>query len=585
MGAGSSSNWYFKQTYDITDDEAYERAKRLKRVKKKNTKLNVRSMSENGAVSDSLCGSARKINTFSIIHFNDCYEARSPDSSQCTENPGAARFVHEIIQERQSLKKLNNDVSPLVFFSGDIMNPSVLSICDKGMHMATVLNRCSIDCACLGNHEFDFGEAELQKFVDHTRFPWVVSNVVDKRTNKPIAGALESCFIDYSPNLRIGVVGLVEEDWLETLTAFGKDDLIYTDFIQVARKQCDELIRKFNCTFIIALTHMRWNNDERLQRQVPEIDLILGGHDHEYGIKPRKSSNGRDKMPLIIKSGSDFKTYSVIQVYLSESGLADVKAERKVVYQKGPIDKVTHELISGVEKKCDETWKVPLVRIDRSLDLTFRVLRTQENPFGVYIADFMKKTAGADVALINSGTFRCDTKFEKGHLFTIGDVLKIMPLLDRIVLFDCPGHILLKALNNSVSKLPEAAGRFLQVAGIRFKYSLQLPADQRVIQNSVFIERSDDDNEALDLDAVYRVATKGFVKDGKDGFDMFGQCREVYDRDDPRCVILSQALISTYQQLQPESSDERSVSRLIPVIELTNITGRIQTVGKRIQEV
>lgn len=103
-----------------------------------------------------------------------------------------------------------------------------------------------------------------------------------------------------------------------------------------------------------------------------------------------------------------------------------------------------------------------------------------------------------------------------------------MPLLDRIVLFDCPGHILLKALNNSVSKLPEAAGRFLQVAGLRFKYSLQLPADQRVIQNSVFIERSDEDNEALDLSAVYRVATKGFVKDGKDGFDMFGQCREVY---------------------------------------------------------
>ena len=58
-----------------------------------------------------------------------------------------------------------------------------------------------------------------------------------------------------------------------------------------------------------------------------------------------------------------------------------------------------------------------------------------------------------------------------------------------------------------------------------------------------------------------------------------------YDRDDPRCVILSQALISTYQNLQPDSAVETSVSRLIPVIELTNITGRIQTVGNRIQEV
>merc|ERR1712159_167444 len=444
--------------------------------------------------------------------------------------PGSSSFRPRYYSGTANFEKLSNDVSPLVFFSGDIMNPSVLSICDKGMHMATVLNRCAIDCACLGNHEFDFGEVELKKFVGETHFPWVVSNVVEKSTKKPIADALESCFIDYSPNLRIGVVGLVEEDWLETLTAFGKDDLIYTDFITVARKLCDDLIRKFNCTFIIALTHMRWNNDERLQRQVPEIDLILGGHDHDYGIKPRKSQNGRDKMPLIIKSGSDFRTYSVIQVFLSESGLADVKAERKTVSQKGPIDARTHDLINSVEKKCDETWKVPLVRIDRSLDLTFQSLRTQENPFGVYIADFMRKTTDADVALINSGTFRCDTKFEKGHLFTIGDVLKIMPLLDRIVLFDCPGHILLKALNNSVSKLPQAAGRFLQVAGIRFKYSLQLPEDKRVLQSSVFLERSNNNNEPLNLNATYRVATKGFVKDGKDGYDMFGQCREIYDR-------------------------------------------------------
>ena len=73
---------------------------------------------------------------------------------------------------------------------------------------------------------------------------------------------------------------------------------------------------------------MRWNNDERLQRQVPEIDLILGGHDHEYGIRARKSQSGKDKMPLIIKSGSDFQSYSVIQVFLSENGLGVVLSLR-----------------------------------------------------------------------------------------------------------------------------------------------------------------------------------------------------------------------------------------------------------------
>jgi 5'-nucleotidase len=34
------------------------------------------------------------------------------------------------------------------------------------------------------------------------------------------------------------------------------------------------------CKFVIALTHMRTPNDLRLAKEVEEIDLILGGHDH-----------------------------------------------------------------------------------------------------------------------------------------------------------------------------------------------------------------------------------------------------------------------------------------------------------------
>ena len=36
---------------------------------------------------------------------------------------------------------------------------------------------------------------------------------------------------------------------------------------------------------MIALTHFRWNNDEKLAQEVPEIDLFLGGHDHDYEVK------------------------------------------------------------------------------------------------------------------------------------------------------------------------------------------------------------------------------------------------------------------------------------------------------------
>ena len=61
--------------------------------------------------------------------------------------------------------------------------------------------------------------------------------------------------------------------------------------VQVPNKM-SILIQKFNlfclicqgCDIVIALTHMRNPNDLRLMREVPEIDIVLGGHDHVYEI-------------------------------------------------------------------------------------------------------------------------------------------------------------------------------------------------------------------------------------------------------------------------------------------------------------
>lgn len=40
-----------------------------------------------------------------------------------------------------------------------------------------------------------------------------------------------------------------------------------------------------DCDLVVAVTHMRWHNDRRLAEEVPELDLILGGHDHDYQIE------------------------------------------------------------------------------------------------------------------------------------------------------------------------------------------------------------------------------------------------------------------------------------------------------------
>lgn len=55
--------------------------------------------------------------------------------------------------------------------------------------------------------------------------------------------------------------------------------------MDVARRLVHELKVEHKCDLVFAMTHMRWNNDTILAEQVPEIDLFLGGHDHDYVVK------------------------------------------------------------------------------------------------------------------------------------------------------------------------------------------------------------------------------------------------------------------------------------------------------------
>ena len=75
-------------------------------------------------------------------------------------------------------------------------------------------------------------------------------------------------------------IGLVEKEWLDTLAAIDPGHVTYTDYVECGRLLARNLKKTKGCTIVIALTHMRTPNDQRLAKEVEEIDLILGGHDH-----------------------------------------------------------------------------------------------------------------------------------------------------------------------------------------------------------------------------------------------------------------------------------------------------------------
>ena len=76
-------------------------------------------------------------------------------------------------------------------------------------------------------------------------------------------------------------MGLIEEEWIVSLGTVEPSEVKYTDFVTVGTRLAAEL-RAQGAQMVVALTHMRLHNDQRLAREATGIDLILGGHDHFF---------------------------------------------------------------------------------------------------------------------------------------------------------------------------------------------------------------------------------------------------------------------------------------------------------------
>ncbi|RWS21153.1 trifunctional nucleotide phosphoesterase protein YfkN-like protein, partial [Leptotrombidium deliense] len=157
--------------------------------------------------------------SITIIHFNDCYNVEPASTEPCG---GAARFKCAV--------DTLYDENCMVLFSGDILSPSIMSTFTKGEQMIAVLNECRVDCAVYGNHDFDFGVENLVSVAKQTTFPWLISNVVDNETNRPLAEGKITHILQRNGK-KFGLIGLVEEEWLATLATIDKEDVTYYDFV------------------------------------------------------------------------------------------------------------------------------------------------------------------------------------------------------------------------------------------------------------------------------------------------------------------------------------------------------------------
>ncbi|KAF8822002.1 5'-nucleotidase, C-terminal domain-containing protein [Cardiosporidium cionae] len=502
-----------------------------------------------------------------IIHFNDIYNIEMNDHGM----GGISRFL-------TAMQRVGGK-NPLVLFSGDVFNPSWLSTHTQGRHMVPFLNMLKIHTACFGNHDFDFGIDHLEYLVGSTRFPWLISNVWAAETSEPLANGVVYRIFEWQ-GYRIGIIGLVESEWIDTLACLDARDIIYKDFVLEANR-LSKLLRSKEVELIIALTHMRAHNDERLAREAEDIDLILGGHDHEYYGAHRFGK------AIVVKSGSDFREFTKICIYpaTTEDGTFLTDESSSVISRKTSFSsdenvhtptvtefpssesllptketggylvmprflngsklqwsciRVTPELfctnahVDIMVGRYLRSIEVEMTKIigetSVPLETRFGVIRRMETNLGNWLCDLLRHECRVDIAILNSGTIRSDCVFPEGCL-RVKDLVTMLPMPDPVVVVSITGQQILDVLENSVSKYPLTEGRFLQVSGMKFSFNPKLPAGKRILEGSVFIIDGNESYNPIEITKSYSLATKEYIQQGKDGFEALADCPILRDAE------------------------------------------------------
>ncbi|CRK28594.1 hypothetical protein BN1708_015266 [Verticillium longisporum] len=122
-----------------------------------------------------------------LLHYNDVYHL---DPSSAEPKGGIARFVTAVNQYR-SEDRFRGEPALITLFSGDAFNPSLESSVTKGEHMVPVLNSIGTDCACVGNHDLDFGVKQFEHLARKCNFPWLLANPNDDKLARQTGGLFD----------------------------------------------------------------------------------------------------------------------------------------------------------------------------------------------------------------------------------------------------------------------------------------------------------------------------------------------------------------------------------------------------------
>ena len=444
--------------------------------------------------------------------------------------------------------------------AGDYSQGTVYVSVHKGADAVTMMNATGYDVATIGNHEFDYGYAQLAENMKAAKFKVLCADVLDA-DGKTI---FDANTIIEKGGVKIGFFGL------ETPEAQTKANPKLIEGLQfLAGKDGSEL---YNCAaaqvadlkakgadLVVCLAHLGVDESSEpytsydLAKNVKGIDFIIDGHSHTVMTA---GPNGE----AIQSTGTAFANIGVITIDNATKKIvgnelktiwhteknADGKSVTVVDYKTRDekVAAAAKAIIDPIDKAYGEKFAVSEVELNGAKAPNGN--RDSETNLGDLITDAMlwkirtqatiSVPAENVVAITNGGGIRATVK--AGDV-TKKDINTVLPFGNTLAVVYVTGAELLEALEASTYCTPESIGGFPQAAGLTFtvKTYEEYDANPEPYPKSTYygpksIQRVTIDNvngKAFDPTATYAVVTNNFVAGGGDTYYAFAAATDQFD--------------------------------------------------------
>jgi 2',3'-cyclic-nucleotide 2'-phosphodiesterase (5'-nucleotidase family)/predicted AlkP superfamily phosphohydrolase/phosphomutase len=401
----------------------------------------------------------------------------------------------------------------------------------------------------LGNHNFDKGSAYLRNtLIPLASFPYTSSNVVDAQGKTP-AEWKPSVTFDIFGGAKVGFVGFTNED-APTLVFPGAFDPFHVDdriaFVQAEVNR----LRSRGIKTIVVIGHDGATDGTltnptgpliELADALSGVDAVIGDHTNFQVLTTRPNgvlvtenlSKGArfTRVRLVIDSRTKAVVYKTADFHKpwNLGVTADPALQTQINTLNAQLTPILGTVIgnSTVEILRSDVCGRSDGRLCESLvgDVTTDAMRTTYSSIGVEFA--VTNSGGLRDRLTcppaGGGSGLCPAFTPPPYLITRGQVLAVLPFNNIVVTLSVNGAELRAMLENGVSSMPGANGRFPQVSGLCFSYDIEAPVGSRV--TGAVRQASDGTctGAAIDLTAAstYMIAENDFMAAGGDGYPNF----------------------------------------------------------------